>query len=268
MATPDDVIRVALAEVGNTDGAKYFHHFGVPDYGPWCVAYDRYVEDIAGCPLPWPYWYAWDTHDAGYLGSAYRDKWSLSPGESLAFDWDSDGYGDHVGIVKSVHDWGCCTVEGNTSYGVCKEQQRVWDNITCGIHPPLLDGIPKRKTIDVDGDGYRATIRLWQEQMGMGECDGVLSNQLWPHDRYRRAIRAIDHYWLDYPDYAYHGSSLVRAVQAKVGVPVDGDWGAQTTDGIQLWLRKRDYYNGGIDQDFNVGSVKALQASLNDRAWE
>lgn len=266
MATAADVIRVAEAEAGNTDGAKYFHHFGEADLGAWCVAYDRYVNDVAGCPLPWPYWYAWDTHDRAYLGTAYRDKWSLQSGDSLAFDWDADGYGDHVGIVKSVHDWGCVTQEGNTSYGVCKEQQRVWANITCGIHPPKLDGKPAKRTIDVDGEAYRATIRFWQEQLGL-EPDGVISDQLWPHDQYRKGVTAIEHYHLDYPDYAYGGSLLVRTVQRKVGVPVDGDWGKQTTDGIQAWLKKKGYYDGRIDHDFNVGSVKALQRSLNDGAW-
>jgi peptidoglycan hydrolase-like protein with peptidoglycan-binding domain len=266
MATADDVIRVALAELGNTDGAKYFAHFGEVDLGAWCVAWSKYVEDVAGCPLPWPWWYAWDTHDAGYLGSTYRDKWSLAPGESLGFDWDNDGYGDHVGIVRSVHDWGCCTIEGNTGVGIVAERQRVWANITCGIHPAGLDGKPQPRKIDVDGEAYRATIRFWQEQMGL-EPDGVLSDQLWPHDRYRRAVTAIEHYHLDYADYAYGGSSLVRAVQAKVGVPVDGDWGAQTTDGIQLFLRKKGYYDGGIDQDFGYHSVECLQMSLNDGVW-
>ena len=267
MATVADVLAVARAELGNTRGAKYFNYFGEADLGAWCVAYARYVEHKAGCPIPWPYWFAWDSTDKPILGSAYRSKWDLQPGEALGFDWDTDGLGDHVGVVTSVHDWGCCTIEGNTSYGVVKEQQRVWDNITCGIHPPKLDGSVEPTVLDDDGACGHATVREWQRQMGT-DPDGVVSNQLWHNDQYRRCVWAIDHYHLDYQDYAYQGSSLVRAVQRRLGIGVDGDWGPGTTTALQRKLKEWGYYSGKLDRDFGEGSVKALQRSLNDGRWK
>ena len=99
--TAADVIAVAESQLGETDGAKYFNELGAPDLGPWCVAFVRYCMDVAG----------------------------------VGFDWDDDGGGDHVGIVKSVHDWGICTIEGNTGGGIVAEKQRVWDVIICGIRP-------------------------------------------------------------------------------------------------------------------------------------
>ena len=266
MATANDVIRTAENELGCTNGAKYFAYFGYGDLGPWCVAFGRYCPDKVGVPLNWHTFYAWDTHDKGIIGQWYRDKYALKPGHALAFDWDSDGYGDHVGIVKSVHDWGCVTIEGNTDWGRVAEKQRVWDNITCGICPTGLkeDG---PEPLDVDGDAYTATIRRWQVQMGMEYCDGYVSNQLWEHDRYRRAVRAIDHYYLDYKDYAYYGSPLVRAVQKRVGVYVDGDWGLDTTQGVERYLKKLGFYSGPIDDDFGPGAVASLQESLNAGAW-
>lgn len=267
MATADDVLRIARAELGNTDGTKYFAYFGYQDLGPWCVAYARYAPDKAGVPLNWFAFYAWDTYDKQLIGSAYRDKWSLKPGYALTFDWDSDGLGDHAGIVVSVHDWGCCTIEGNTGYGVVKEQQRVWDNIICGICPTGLEEAEPTK-IDVDGDAYRATIRLWQKQMGMAYCDGVISDQIWEHDQYRPSVRAIEHYYLDYKDYSYYGSPLVRAVQERLGIHVDGDWGGDTSEAIQTYLRHLGYYYDRIDRIFGYWSVKALQESINDGVWQ
>ena len=267
MATADDVIRIAEAELGCTDGAKYFAYFGYGDLGPWCVAYGRYCPAKAGVPLNWNSFYAWDTYDKDLIGKWYRDKWSLKPGYALSFDWDFDGYGDHVGIVKSVHDWGCVTIEGNTDWGRVAEKQRVWDNITCGICPTGLEE-PEPKTIDVDGDAFRATIRFWQEQMGMPVCDGVISDQLWDHDQYRPSVRAIEHYYLDYKDYGYYGSTFVRAVQERVGVAVDGDWGGDTSEAIQTYLRHLGYYYDRIDRIFGYWSVKALQQSLNDGIWK
>ena len=133
MATASDVIRVAEGEIGSTNGAKYFNHFGAPDYGPWCVAFVRYCMDVAGAPFPWSTWYAWDWTDAPSRSVVAPED--LQPGDAVAFDWDGDVLGDHVGIVKSVHDWGIVTIEGNTSYGVCKECQRVWSCVICGIRP-------------------------------------------------------------------------------------------------------------------------------------
>ena len=131
--TAEDVLRIARGEIGKSDGSKYFNYFGAPDYGPWCVAFVRWCMAQAGVEFPWYNWYAWDWNDAPSRAVvAPRD---LKAGDALSFDWDDDGGGDHVGIVKSVHDWGCVTIEGNTSGGVCAERQRVWASIVCGIRP-------------------------------------------------------------------------------------------------------------------------------------
>ena len=129
--TVEDVISVAESQLGETDGAKYFEHFDTPDLGPWCVAFVRWVMSNAGVAFDWDAWYAWDYSDA----PKPIDPRDLQPGDAVSFDWDDDGGGDHVGIVKSVHDWGIVTIEGNTSYGVVAERQRVWSCVICGIRP-------------------------------------------------------------------------------------------------------------------------------------
>jgi hypothetical protein len=57
--------------------------------------------------------------------------------------------------------------------------------------------------------------------MGTGS-DGVISDQLAAHDRFRRSVWAVEH------GNGRKGSALVRAVQRRVGANVDGDWGENT----------------------------------------
>ena len=136
--TAADVIAVAESQLGCTDGAKYFNDLGYPDGGAWCVAFVQWCMDRAGVSFPWPppdkpwkRFTAWDYGDCPWP----IDPSDLQPGDAVSFDWDGDTSGDHVGVVKSVHDWGCVTIEGNTSYGVVAERQRTWPTIVCGIRP-------------------------------------------------------------------------------------------------------------------------------------
>lgn len=272
MATAEDVIRVCEREEGSNSGKKYWEYFNGPGTyvdgwaTPYCVDYARWCEIAAGTGIAWPHQFAWDETDRPTVGDAMVPKYALMPADALSFDWDGDSLGDHVGIVKSVHDWGVVTSEGNTSGGVVREQQRLWSVVICGIRP-RLDGVPARVPLDVDGVAGRLTIGEWMAQMGMQRCDGVLSDQLWPHDRYRRGVVSFDHYALDHADWAYWGSTFVRAVQGRVGVAVDGDWGLETTQGVERHLRGLGYYKGPIDDDFGPGAVASLQESLNDGAW-
>ena len=129
--TVADVLSAAQSQLGCTNGAKYFNDLGSPDLGPWCVAFVRWCMSKAGVEFPWRTWYAWDYSDAPNPVNP-RD---LQAGDAVSFDWDDDSSGDHVGIVKSVHDWGIVTIEGNTSGGVVAEKQRVWSVVICGIRP-------------------------------------------------------------------------------------------------------------------------------------
>ena len=131
--TVEDVLRVARGELGKTDGAKYFAHFGYGDLGAWCVAGARWAYDVAGVECHWDTFYAFD-----YTGAPPQyvvDPYDLEPGDFVSFDWGTDRLGDHVGIVTSVHDWGICTIEFNTGWGYVAECQRVWSCVICGIRP-------------------------------------------------------------------------------------------------------------------------------------
>lgn len=143
--TAADVIRVAQSQIGCTNGAKYFNDLGSPDLGPWCVAFVRWCMKRAGVPFDWNTWYAWDWSDAPSPIAPH----DLKAGDAVSFDWDEDSGGDHVGIVKSVHDWGISTIEGNTSGGTVAEREREWGCVVCGIRPSYA--APKAQWIKQDG---------------------------------------------------------------------------------------------------------------------
>ena len=158
--TVEDVIRVAESQLGETDGAKYFNELGAPDLGPWCVAFVRWCMSKAGVGFDWHTWYAWDYSDAPKPINP-RD---LQAGDAVSFDWDDDGGGDHVGIVKSVHDWGIVTIEGNTGGGVVAEKQRVWGVVVCGLRPTYAGG----------GEWVRKGNRWWYRH-----ADGSYTTDGW-----------------------------------------------------------------------------------------
>lgn len=142
--TAEDVLRIARSQIGVTSGRKYFEEMGDAWWGQaYCARFGRWVYWKADVDCHWPYDVAFDERD---VPQRYRvDKHDLQPADPLCFDWmDSEGYrdgkGDHFGIVESVQDWGCVTIEGNTNGGKVDRQHRLWDCIICGIRPTYANG--------------------------------------------------------------------------------------------------------------------------------
>lgn len=101
---------------------------GIHSPAPWCLAFVHYCFELGGKTL-----------GGGGLVQAFQD-WAVANGEivtrpyagdCVCYDWDSDGWADHVGIVEKVlalrwkgrvfAGW-VATVEGNTSSGVLGSQ--------------------------------------------------------------------------------------------------------------------------------------------------
>ena len=154
--TVEDVLHVTEEELGNTDGAKYFEYFGYADLGDWCMASQLYCIYKGGATLDWPPanepWKRFvvpDKHDCP--PRKWLDPQQLVRGALVIFDWDTDTWGDHVGICVSKHDWGCVTREGNTGNPAeFRERHREWSVILGGMMPNYTDA-PKAKWIKKDG---------------------------------------------------------------------------------------------------------------------
>jgi N-acetylmuramoyl-L-alanine amidase len=106
--------------------------------------------------------------------------------------------------------------------------------------------------LDVDGVLGQASITAWQRAMGT-YVDGVISGQYSTCKQYHSNLVAVR--------YDGGGSSLVKAIQRKVGTDVDGSLGPATIKAIQRYV--------GTDADGYLGpaTARAIQTSLNNNKW-
>ncbi len=102
-----------------------------------------------------------------YVENDFRaaGRWSSSPlpGDLVVFDWDSDGWGDHVGMVASVDpDGSVYSWEGNTDEGVIRLKHRSRTYTRGFARPPYLavppspsiKELPMRFTFIAEGEDY------------------------------------------------------------------------------------------------------------------
>jgi peptidoglycan hydrolase-like protein with peptidoglycan-binding domain len=115
------MLSIAQNEVGtteatnNNDGAvlKYPKFFGRGSEA-YCADFVSWVSTQAGKPMNQPY-VPTVKNDLVHSGN-WKGKNNPQPGDLVIFDWNHDGVGDHIGIVKSVNPNGTInTIEGNTS---------------------------------------------------------------------------------------------------------------------------------------------------------
>jgi hypothetical protein len=157
--TADDVIRVALGEVGYSrwddpePGTKYGRWYAEltdePYYGtsgvPYCAMFVSWVFDQAGATCEGlPGAYCPTMLAIGWQNGAGIDPRDCETGDVVYFDWGGDDVADHVGIV--LDNLGSCieTIEGNTSVsrggsqsngGVVARKTRPWTSIQGIIRP-------------------------------------------------------------------------------------------------------------------------------------
>jgi hypothetical protein len=154
--TADDVLRIAKAELGNTDGTKYGKWyknnvdgsdcFDAPGI-PWCAMNTSWVFDKAGVKcagLPGAYCPTM-LAKAENAGKAVAAK-NCKSGYVVYFDWDG-GEADHVGICVENHPESSCmdTIEGNTDEGVVRIKRRYYSNIVGCVKPEYGAAASKEK---------------------------------------------------------------------------------------------------------------------------
>jgi len=133
------ILSIAQGEVGHTeatnhnDGSvlKYPNYFGRGSEA-YCADFVSWVSTQAGKPMNQPY-VPTVKNDLVQSGR-WKGKSNPQPGDLVIFDWNHDGVGDHIGIVKSVNPNGTIdTIEGNTSGPNGKEgvfnKTRTYDTI-------------------------------------------------------------------------------------------------------------------------------------------
>ena len=173
MGTVADILTLAHEQLGN-GGARYWEWYTQnvrPSQGsfvdgnatPYCAEYVSWLLAMTDTTCDYfPNSCAFDARDIPEGRRIYGQD--LRPGDLVAFDWDDDQRGDHVGIVRSVCDWGCNTNEGNTGADMCvHERQRLWDVILFGIRPEYEEDSDVITDEDVQRIAAACASYVWGE---------------------------------------------------------------------------------------------------------
>ena len=145
----DQIVTVALTQIGNVGGDPYWSWYGFGSRVEWCACF-----------------VSWCANECGYIDTGVipkyagcvngvqwfkdRGQWvdgsaEPVPGMIIFFDWDSpdgssgpqDGLSDHTGIVQKVENGIVYTVEGNSGDSVRQKQYSV------GYYEILGYGVPQ-----------------------------------------------------------------------------------------------------------------------------
>ena len=145
----DQIVTVALTQIGNVGGDPYWSWYGFGSRVEWCACF-----------------VSWCANECGYIDTGVipkyagcvngvqwfkdRGQWvdgsaEPAPGMIIFFDWDSpdgssgpqDGLSDHTGIVQKVENGIVYTVEGNSGDSVRQKQYSV------GYYEILGYGVPQ-----------------------------------------------------------------------------------------------------------------------------
>lgn len=166
------IANIGVTEVGVNRGAAVEAYQAsckppIPAGSPWCAAVVRFRMKQAATALG-------TTYDPTFPRSGYTPDWAnwakengcwisvvdakdsvanktgrVLPGDLVLFYIKPLGRIGHIGVIQSVHSWGCWTIEGNTS-------------------PEPSDAY----AVERDGDGYFRKKRNWSE---LGTFGGVLT---------------------------------------------------------------------------------------------
>ena len=121
----DQIVAVALSQVGNVGGEPYWSWYGFGSRVEWCACFVSWcanecgyidtgvIPKFAGC-VNGVQWF----RERGQWADNFMEP---SPGMIIFFDWDNkgssgpqDGQADHVGIVQKVENGTVYTIEGNS----------------------------------------------------------------------------------------------------------------------------------------------------------
>lgn len=135
----DDIVAVALSQIGNVGGEPYWSWYGFSSRVEWCACFVSWCADQCGyietgvCPK-----YAGCVNGVAWFKE--HNQWvdgseTPSPGMIIFYDWDSpngesgpqDGLSDHTGIVERVENGIVYTVEGNSGDS-CRQCRRAVGN--------------------------------------------------------------------------------------------------------------------------------------------
>lgn len=116
----NDIVAVALSQVGNIGGEPYWSWYGFSNRVEWCACFVSWCADqcgyiesgvlpkFSGCTSQGVPWFK-------ERGQWQDNTYIPNPGDIIFFNWDGDSLIDHVGIVEKVENGKIYTIEGNSN---------------------------------------------------------------------------------------------------------------------------------------------------------
>lgn len=136
----DEIVKVALTQLGNVGGQPYWSWYGFDSRVAWCACFVSWcanecgyidtgvIPKFAGCVVG----VQWFKEHDQWQPRTYTPK----AGDIIFFDWEHDGETDHVGIVERVSDGYVHTIEGNTSNSCRNRQYSLNSSVIFGYGVP------------------------------------------------------------------------------------------------------------------------------------
>ena len=117
-----------------------------------------------------------------------------------------------------------------------------------------LFGAPAAKAIDLEVDGYwgSATTSALQEVLGT-PVDGIVSSQ---NESWRKYNPALTSGWEWVPASDATGSTVISAMQSRIGVAADGLIGPETIRALAHYLKWSDDSGVLVEPSQVVGSLQ------------
>lgn len=200
-----------------------------------------------------------DGKGAYFDGDGFFEK-VATIGKQLGLEWG----GDWTSPIDKPHfqlsGWGSTPKKLKATYGTPEAYRKTWggSNVSgnaSGNTSSAASASIGNVKINVDGSWGPATTRKAQKVFGT-TCDGVISNQPMTNKKY--LPNASTSTW-QFKHSGYRGgSSLIKAIQRRIGAGADGYFGPGSVKALQKFL--------GISQDGTMGpaTVKAFQTWLNN----
>jgi len=134
--TCSNIVEIALSQVGNVGGQKYWQWYGFQNRVEWCAIFVSWCAEQCGYidsgRIPK---FASCNYGVDFFKSkgnwANKDYMAKS-GDIIFFDWNKDGIVEHVGIVEKIENGKVYTIEGNSEDKCQKHEYILKDNVILG----------------------------------------------------------------------------------------------------------------------------------------
>lgn len=110
-----DLVNFAIKQAGNFGGEPFWEWYGFKNRIEWCAAYVSWCYHEAGMDGPFFTFthsegIEWFVEQGQFRDNTFRE---IAPGDCIFFDWDLDGWANHVGMVIGTDGKKVYTIEGN-----------------------------------------------------------------------------------------------------------------------------------------------------------